>query len=138
MHDALIRVAERVQAHAELTAVLFERAQLGGACLVRVRPVDIDCGRVVVFGGDELVHVARGAAGEAQAFERLRARHLVHEHQVDVQQIRSTVVTLTDQMISPDFLGQRHSHRWILLRVFKGAGACVAMPLPGPALFTSI
>ena len=62
--DALISVAQRVQAHAELLAVLFQRAQLQGGCLVRVRAVDVDRRRVVILCGDQLIDVTRLAPGQ--------------------------------------------------------------------------
>ena len=61
--DALIGVAQRVQPHAELLAVLFQRAQLQGGCLVRVRAVDVDRRRVVILCGDQLIDVTRLAPG---------------------------------------------------------------------------
>ena len=59
------------------------------ACRDRVgdRPVDVGGGDVVVLGGDREVGAAHGAAAHAQAVERLRARHFVHEMQVDVDQV---------------------------------------------------
>ena len=108
--DALISVAQRVQAHAELLAVLLQSRQLQCARLVRVRAIDINGRRVVILGGDELIHVTRLAAGQAQALKRLRTGDLMHEHQIDVQQIRSSVAALAHQMIGPDLLGQCRSH----------------------------
>ncbi len=110
VHDALVGIAERAQTHAEILAVLLQRAQLQRGRGVRVRTVDVDRRRVVVFRGDQLVDVTRLAAGQTQALERLRAGDLMHQHQVDVQQIRSPVATLAHQMIGPDLLGQCRSH----------------------------
>ena len=108
--DALIGVAQRVQAHAELLAVLLQSRQLQRARLIRVRAIDINGRRVVILGGNELIHVTRLAAGQAQALKRLRAGDLMHEHQIDVQQIRGSVAALAHQMIGPDLLGQCRSH----------------------------
>ena len=110
VHDALVGVAQRVQAHAEFLAVLLERGQLQRAGLVGVRLIDVDGRGVVVLGGNELVNVARLASGQSQAFERLRARDFVHKHQVDVQQIGCAVGALAYQMIGPDLFGQCRSH----------------------------
>ena len=68
--DALIGVAQRVQAHAELLAVLLQSRQLQRARLIRVRAIDINGRRVVILGGNELIHVTRLAAGQAQALKR--------------------------------------------------------------------
>ena len=107
---ALVSVAERAQTHAEILAVLFQRAQLERRSLVRIRTVDVDGRRVVVFRGNQLVDVTWLASCQTQTFERLRAGHFVHEHQVDVQQVGSPIATLAYQMIGPDLLGQCRSH----------------------------
>ena len=122
MHDALVRVAERVQAHAEFAAVLLERRQLRGARLVRVRLVYVDRGRVVVFGGDELVEVPRCATGQAEPLKRLRTGHFVHQHEVDIQQVGSAVAALAHQMIGPNLFGQCHSHKPVPPSVVSCAG----------------
>jgi len=46
------------------------------------------------------------SACRAQAFERLRLRHLVDEMAFDIQQTGS-VIGFVDQMIVPDFIVQR-------------------------------
>ena len=122
VHDALVRVAERVQAHAEFAAVLLERRQLRGARLVRVRLVYVDRGRVVVFGGDELVEVPRCATGQAEPLKRLRTGHFVHQHEVDIQQVGSAVAALAHQMIGPNLFGQCHSHKPVPPSVVACAG----------------
>ena len=85
VHDALAAAAGRVERDAELRAVPRERLEL----LLRER-VD----RRVVAGGDVVVHrrerqvgPAHAAAGEPQALERLRRGDLVHEVEVDVEQV---------------------------------------------------
>ncbi len=86
VHDPLAVGAERVHGHAELFAVALERFHLHARKLVldargHGRAVG---GRVVVGGRERAVGTAHLAPRKAQAVERLRARDLVHEVQVDV------------------------------------------------------
>ena len=90
--DALLGVAHRVDAHAELGAVLAQRLDLGAADLVLDRTRSEQRQRVVgrgvvVLGGQREIGTVHRAAGQPKAVERLRARHLVHEVHVDVQQV---------------------------------------------------
>ena len=88
--------AERVDRDAELLAVALERLDLDAAELV----LDERGGRravgrhVVVGGGERAVGAADRAAGQPQAVEGLRARDLVDEVQVDVDQARRHLVAL--------------------------------------------
>ena len=50
---------------------------------------------------DRPVDPPHAAAGGAQALERLRARDLVHEVQIDVEQI------VADRALVPDLVGHR-------------------------------
>ena len=101
--DALAVGAERVDRDPELVAVALERLDLDAAELVLdARRDGRAVGRRVVVGGRErAVGAADRAAGEPQPVERLRARHLVDEVQVDVQQARGHLV------VDPDLLEQR-------------------------------
>ena len=83
-------VAHRVQPDAELGAVLAQRLDLRAADdrVRRSAPVDAGGRRdVVVLGRDRQVGPAHRAAGQPQAVEGLRAGDLVHEVQVDVEQV---------------------------------------------------
>ncbi len=88
VHDALAVGAERVDRDAELLAVALERLHLHPRELVLdARRHRRAVGRRVVVGRRErAVGPAHRATGEAQPVEGLRARDLVHEVQVDVQQ----------------------------------------------------
>src|SRR4029453_10646675 len=61
---------------------------------------------VVVHRGDGEIGAGDGAGVHAQAVERLGARDLVHEVQVDEQQIRLAVPP-ADDVVFPDLLGER-------------------------------
>ena len=61
---------------------------------------------VVVHRRDGEVGTADAAAGQAEAVERLRARDLVHEMQVDVEQVRLALGAMDDVAL-PDLLGER-------------------------------
>ena len=110
VHDALVGITERVQTDAEFLAVLLQRAQLKRGSLVGVRTVDVDGRRVVVFRRNQQIRVTRLATRETKPFERLRAGDLMHQHQVDVDQIRRAVFALPYEMVSPYLFGQCGSH----------------------------
>ena len=108
MHDALAGRAPGVQRDAELLGVGLQRLHLAGADLVGHRTV----GRrhVVVHRGDGEIGAAHGAPVQAEALERLRARHLVHEVEIDVEQVGLAVGSMHDVAL-PHLLGQRLGHR---------------------------
>ena len=58
---------------------------------------------VVIDDGERLFRRAHLAARQAQAFERLRRRHFMHEMPVDIEQA-GAVLLLVDQMIVPDLV----------------------------------
>ena len=72
--DALLDVAERVQAYAELLGVAAQRLDLGAGHRVGDRLVPVEGRDVVVLGREGQVGTAYGAAGEPQPVEGLRAR----------------------------------------------------------------
>ena len=104
--DALLLVAERVQADAELRGVAAQRLDLRAARQIGDRLVDVERRGVVVLGRDREIEAAHRAALGAQAVERLRAGHLVHEVQVDVDEVGLAVLALDDQVVVPDLLGE--------------------------------
>ena len=108
--DALVGVAERVDAHAELRGVVAQRLDLRAAGLVGDRPVDVERGGVVVLGRQGEVRAAHRATCETQALERLRARHLVHEVEVDVEEVGRPVGAPSHDVRVPDLLRQRAGH----------------------------
>ena len=61
---------------------------------------------VVVDDAQRLLRRAHLAAGEPQSFERLRARHLVHEMPVDVDET-GPVGAFVDEVVVPDFIVER-------------------------------
>ncbi len=85
--DALTRVTHREIDDAELGGVRPQCVDLLGRDRIGDRLVDVSRRHVVVLGGDRQVGSAHATAGQAEAVECLRAGHLVHEVQVDVQQI---------------------------------------------------
>ena len=102
VHDALAGVAHRVQPDAELGGVLAQRLELRAGDRVghrAARTLDrrsrADAGSrrdVVVLGRDREVGPPDLAAGGAQAVEGLRAGDLVHEVQVDEEQVWLTLL----------------------------------------------
>ena len=63
---------------------------------------------VVVDDGERLLRRAHSAAGQPQALEGLRARHLVDEVAVDVDEARAA--RRLDDMVVPDLVIQRTRH----------------------------
>ena len=121
VHDALLDVAERVQADAELLGVATQRLDLGAGDGVGDRLVPVERGDVVVLGGEGEVGAAHGAAGEPQPVERLRRGHLVDEVEVDVEEVRLTLGG-SDDVLVPDLLGQGLAHDCLPLL----QGSCAA------------
>ena len=105
--DALLLVAQRVQAHPELRGVAAQRLDLRAARQVGDRLVDVERRGVVVLGRDRQVEAAHRATLGAEAVERLRARDLVDEVQVDVDEVGLAVLALDHEVVVPDLLGQR-------------------------------
>ncbi len=86
MHDALKRVVQVIQLHAELGAVLDQFLHLDAGHLAAGVDVAGLGGHVMVHGGEGLARLADFAAHGAQAVERLRRRHFMHQMTVDIQQ----------------------------------------------------
>ena len=87
MHDALPRAAHGVELDTELLAIARQRLHLRGRDRVRHRLVDADRRDVVVHGRQREIRTPDPAARHPQALERLWRRHLVHQVQVDVEQV---------------------------------------------------
>ena len=109
VHDALLDVAERVQAYAELLGVLAQGLDLGARDRIGDRLVPVERGDVVVLGRQGEVGTTHGAPREAESFERLGRGDLVDQVQVDEQEIGLTRGA-ADDMFVPDFLRQRFAH----------------------------
>ena len=107
--DALALVALVEIFDAEVMRVLRQRIDLHAAFLVRnaLRPV----GRrdVVVDDGKRLLGRTNFAAGHAQAFERLRARHLVDEVTIDIEQA-GAVRAAVHHVVVEDLVVKRFCH----------------------------
>ena len=108
--DSLVGVAQGVQADAELLGVLTQGVDLGAARNVRDGQVDVDRGRVVILGRDRQIGAANLSSREAQALERLGARHFVHEVEVDVEQVGGAVLPLGHDVVSPHLFCHRSAH----------------------------
>jgi hypothetical protein len=100
-------VAHRVAADAELGAVA-RSVSTWLARSGRRSAVDVLGRDVVVLGRHGEVGPAHGAAGQPQPVERLRAGDLVHEVQVDVEQVG---LASARRRARPDLLGQRTTWR---------------------------
>src|SRR6202011_95678 len=95
---------------AEVLGVLRHHGDLLGALRIGIGKVAIGGRNVVVDHRKRLLRRTHLAARQTQSIEGLRARHLVHEVAVDVEQA-SAVRLLIDDVVVPDL-------------VVEGAGAC--------------
>lgn len=109
--DALLDIAQGVQAHAELGAVLAQRLQLSPGDRVRDGLVDVEGGGVVVLGGDGEVEPPDLAAGLPQALEGLGAGHLVQQVQINEEEV-GLALGAPDDMVVPDLLRECPTHRF--------------------------
>ena len=106
MHDALSGVPHGMQCDVELNTVfgqllhLLTRHFVGDQVDVgHVQARDVG-GHVVVHGGQRELRATYGAPRHTEPVEGLGRRHLVHQMQVDEQQIRLTG-GLADEMLIP-------------------------------------
>ncbi len=88
VHDALVGIAHLVQSDAEFLAVAAQGLHLQARHRIGDRLIDVDRRDVVILGRDGQVQTVHGPACHPQSVERLRAGDLVHEVQIDVDQVR--------------------------------------------------
>ena len=124
--DALVGVTHRIEADAELLAVAAQRLDLdlrhGVGDRARRRR------DVVVLGGEGEIGAAHRATGESQAVERLWARHLVQEVEVDVEEVRLPLGPSHDVCV-PDLLGECACHPNPSARAAHAARARLVLPV---------
>ena len=105
VHDALLDVAERVQSDAELRAVVAQRLNLrarhGSAIGLSTSSVGMLWSSVASVRSGRRT----GRPASAKALECLRARHLVNEVEVDVEEVGFSVGS-PDDVLVPDLFGQ--------------------------------
>jgi hypothetical protein len=111
VHDALLDVTQRMQAHTEVGAVLAQRLQLGARDRVRDRLVDVEGRGVVILGRDGEVEAPHLATGLTQAVEGLRAGHLVQQVQIDEEEV-GLALGAPDDVVVPDLLRECPTHRF--------------------------
>jgi hypothetical protein len=106
MDDALALIELVVIFEIEQFRILGEVGDLRFALRVWIGQIAIGRRHVVVDDKQRLIRRMHLAAGEPQAFERLRARYFVDNVAVDINE-RGAVGLLLDQMIVPDFIVER-------------------------------
>ena len=103
--DALTLVEFIVIFDAELAGVLRHLLDLQAALGIDDAAAAIGRLDVVIDDGERLFRRAHLAAAQAQAFERLRARHFMHQMPVDIDQ--AGAAGRLDDMAVPDLIEQR-------------------------------
>ena len=101
--DALAPVADAEVRQAELLGVLADGGDLRDGQRVGPRLVAVGRRHVVVDGQQREVGAADLAPGQPQRLEGLRRRDLVHEVQVDVEEV-GLAVLVPDEVGVPDLL----------------------------------
>ena len=107
MDDALTDIVHGEIGYTEIGGVLGKRLDLNARLLVGDAGGAIGCRDVVVGDGKGAVRRANGPPGIAQAFEGLRAGHLVNKVPVDVNQA-GTVILAMHNMRIPDSVSYTH------------------------------
>ena len=102
VHDALPRVELVVIFDAELARVLGQFLDLLAALRILDAAAAVGGLDVVVDDGERLVRRAHLAPGQPQALERLRARHLVDEVPVDIDE--AEIAVRVQDMLVPDLV----------------------------------
>ncbi len=113
---ALIELVEIFDA--EILGVLRERLDLRFRLGILDALRAVGGGDVVVDDRERLFRRAHLAAGHAQSFEGLRARHLVHEMTVDIEKA-SPVRLRIDDVIVPDFVVERACSHCVLIPISR-------------------
>ena len=121
--DALALVELVVIFDAEFLGVLRHHAHLLDALRIGIGLGAVGGRDVVVDHGQRLLRRVNLAPGGAQAFERLRRGHLVHQMAVDIEQA-GAVIGFVHQMVVPDLVVQRgrFGHERKLQRIFCVSG----------------
>jgi hypothetical protein len=101
---ALVELVEILDA--EILGVVRQRCDLFGALRIGIWLAAVGGRHVVIDDGERLVRRMHLAAGGAQTLEGLRARHLVHQMTVDIEET-SAVRLFVYQMVVPDFVVER-------------------------------
>ena len=107
VHDPLVRRADPVQRDPEVARVLLHARDLPRGDLVDDRQDAIGGRDRMVERCDRLARAANREPALAQAVERLRARDLVHEMEVNADHVGGTVGAGGDDVVVPDLLDDR-------------------------------
>ncbi len=105
--DSLVRRADAVQRDPELVAVLLEAADLRERDLVGEGKRAISRRDRVIHGRQGLARAPHAEAAVAEAVERLGARHLVDQVQVDAEHVGRAIGPGRDEMVVPDLVDDR-------------------------------
>ncbi len=104
--DALTLIELVVVFEIEEFRVFGQIRDLGRAFRIGIGQMAVGGRHVVIDHEEGLIRRVHLAAGQPQAFERLWARHFMHDMTIDIDQ-SGAIRRLLDQMIIPDFVVQR-------------------------------
>ena len=107
--DPLIAIAQRVKTDSELSRVPAQCFHLGSGDGIRDRFEDVQRGSVVILSRQGEIRTAHPSTIHPQTLEGLRARNLVHQVQVDVEQVGFTIDSAYDMRI-PNLLSEGLPH----------------------------
>src|SRR5262249_8412263 len=108
----LADVGHREILDAEVAAVLLERLDLNPRLLLRDALAAVGGWHVMVGDSEGGLGAMDLTARRTQALERLRARHLMDEVAVDIEEACAVAALAMDEMTVPDFIeeGTRFGH----------------------------
>ena len=103
MHDALADIVHAEIIDAEIGRVLFQGLDLNAALLVVDALRTVGGGHIMVGDREGRFRMPDLAAGGAESFECLRARYLVNEVAVDIEEASAVLLSI-NQMSVPDLV----------------------------------
>ena len=146
MHDALTDIIHLEQLDAEFRAILRQGLDLDTRFLVGDAAAAVR-GRDIVIGDRErCIGPADRTPVQAQPLEGLRARHLMHEVAIDIDQTGAIFLGF-DKMGIPDFVEQcsrlRHDFRLSLrktprARMLRGVASITSVHLPARNAYSDL
>ena len=112
VHDALAHVVHGEIGHAEFMAIGGQRIDLDFRFRIVHAFGAVQCRHIVIGDRQRRLGTTNAASGGAQAFESLRAGHLMNQMPVDIEDACSVVLHV-DQMALPNLIEKRLGHSFL-------------------------